>query len=87
MRHACGWPLIHCCSYIFQHRSQYPDRLERTKLAVLGGMRPGEILALQWKWLTDHSVFDAGTTANGRPYFVMELVNGIPVTQYSFQAA
>jgi len=50
-------------------------------------MRPGEILALQWKWLTDHSVFDADTTANGRPYFVMELVNGIPVTQYSFQAA
>jgi len=27
-------------------------------------------------------VFDAGATANGRPYFVMELVDGIPVTQY-----
>jgi len=27
-------------------------------------------------------VLDAGTTANGRPYFVMELVNGIPVTQF-----
>lgn len=27
-------------------------------------------------------VFDAGTTATGRPYFVMELVNGVPITQY-----
>jgi non-specific serine/threonine protein kinase/serine/threonine-protein kinase len=27
-------------------------------------------------------VFDAGTTTQGRPYFVMELVDGIPITQY-----
>jgi WD40 repeat protein/serine/threonine protein kinase len=27
-------------------------------------------------------VLDAGTTSSGRPYFVMELVNGIPVTQF-----
>jgi serine/threonine protein kinase len=27
-------------------------------------------------------VLDAGTTASGRPYFVMELVQGIPLTQY-----
>jgi len=27
-------------------------------------------------------VFDAGATENGRPYFVMELVNGVPLTQY-----
>jgi tRNA A-37 threonylcarbamoyl transferase component Bud32/tetratricopeptide (TPR) repeat protein len=27
-------------------------------------------------------VFDAGTTANGRPYFVMELVEGVPITRY-----
>src|SRR5215471_8876385 len=36
--------------------------------------------------LMDHQniakVFDAGTTASGRPYFVMELVHGIPITQY-----
>ena len=25
-------------------------------------------------------VFDAGATSNGRPYFVMELVDGIPIT-------
>lgn len=30
-------------------------------------------------------VLDAGTTDSGRPYFVMELVNGIPVTQFCDQ--
>jgi eukaryotic-like serine/threonine-protein kinase len=37
--------------------------------------------------LMDHPniarVLDAGTTDSGRPYFVMELVRGIPITQYS----
>ncbi|MCR9201946.1 MAG: serine/threonine-protein kinase [Planctomycetaceae bacterium] len=36
--------------------------------------------------LMDHPgiarVLDAGTTPLGRPYFVMELVNGVPITQY-----
>jgi eukaryotic-like serine/threonine-protein kinase len=27
-------------------------------------------------------VFDAGTTEGGRPYFVMELVRGVPITRY-----
>ncbi len=27
-------------------------------------------------------VFDGGTTESGRPYFVMELVRGIPITEY-----
>jgi WD40 repeat protein/serine/threonine protein kinase len=27
-------------------------------------------------------VFDGGATENGRPYFVMELVHGVPITQY-----
>lgn len=27
-------------------------------------------------------VFDAGTTEQGRPYFVMEYVEGVPITQY-----
>lgn len=30
-------------------------------------------------------VFDAGATEIGRPYFVMELVNGIPITKYCDQ--
>jgi serine/threonine protein kinase/Flp pilus assembly protein TadD len=28
------------------------------------------------------TVLDAGTTASGRPYFVMELVKGVPITTY-----
>src|SRR5262245_41615118 len=28
-------------------------------------------------------VFDAGTTDTGRPYFVMELVKGVPITEYA----
>jgi WD40 repeat protein/serine/threonine protein kinase len=36
--------------------------------------------------LMDHQniarVFDAGATESGRPYFVMELVHGVPLTQY-----
>ena len=27
-------------------------------------------------------VLDAGTTDTGRPYFVMELVKGVPITEY-----
>lgn len=37
--------------------------------------------------ILDHSgiakVYDAGATANGRPYFVMELVRGIKITEYA----
>jgi serine/threonine protein kinase/Tfp pilus assembly protein PilF len=36
--------------------------------------------------LMDHPniahIFDAGTTGAGRPYFVMELVKGVPITKY-----
>ena len=39
--------------------------------------------------LMDHAciakVFDAGATAGGRPYFVMELVKGIPITRFCDQ--
>jgi serine/threonine protein kinase len=39
--------------------------------------------------LMDHPriarVFDAGTTASGRPYFVMELVRGVPITDFCDQ--
>ena len=30
-------------------------------------------------------VYDAGTTDSGRPYFAMELVNGLPITEYCDQ--
>ena len=36
--------------------------------------------------LMDHpniaKVLDCGATASGRPYFVMELVKGVPITQW-----
>src|SRR4029079_12534265 len=39
--------------------------------------------------LIDHPniarVYDAGATENGRPYFVMELVQGVPITEYCDQ--
>src|SRR5437016_5075757 len=39
--------------------------------------------------LMDHAniakVLDAGTTPEGRPYFVMELVKGVPITKYCDQ--
>jgi serine/threonine protein kinase len=39
--------------------------------------------------LMDHpniaKVHDAGTTEKGRPYFVMELVQGVPITEYCVQ--
>ena len=39
--------------------------------------------------LMDHpniaKVFDAGATASGRPYFVMELVRGVPITEFCDQ--
>ncbi len=40
--------------------------------------------------LMDHPhiarVFDAGATATGRPYFAMELVHGLPITEYCDRA-
>jgi non-specific serine/threonine protein kinase/serine/threonine-protein kinase len=30
-------------------------------------------------------VYDAGTTENGRPYFVMEYINGVPITDFCDQ--
>ena len=58
-------------------------------------LRPGldsqEILARfeierQALALMDHTciakVYDAGTAPDGRPYFVMELINGVPITTY-----
>ncbi len=32
-------------------------------------------------------LFDAGTTADGRPYFVMELVDGLPIDEYCSRCA
>ena len=31
-------------------------------------------------------VYEAGSSANGRPYFVMEYVQGVPITEYATSA-
>src|SRR5436309_80112 len=58
---------------------------------IKAGMDTREIIARfeaerQALALMDHpniaQVLDGGTTASGRPYFVMELVRGLPITAY-----
>lgn len=65
-------------------------RLVALKVVKLG-MNTAQVLARfnnerQALALMDHPniarIFDAAATANGRPYFVMEYIEGAPVTQY-----
>ena len=65
-------------------------RLVAVKL-IKAGMDSRQVIARfeaerQALALMDHPniarVLDAGTTAAGRPYFVMELVKGVPITKY-----
>jgi serine/threonine protein kinase len=61
---------------------------------IKAGMDTGEVIARfeaerQALALMDHPniarALDAGATEAGRPYFVMELIHGIPITEYSDQ--
>jgi serine/threonine protein kinase len=65
-------------------------RLVAVKL-IKAGMDSRQVIArleaeLQALTLMDHPniacVLDAGTTGAGRPYFVMDLVKGVPITRY-----
>src|SRR5262249_16998231 len=65
-------------------------RLVALKL-IKPGMDSGQVIARfeaerQALALMDHPniarVLDAGTTEGGRPFFVMELVKGVPITRY-----
>jgi serine/threonine protein kinase len=75
---------------VWMAEQQHPDRRVAIKLVKIG-MDTKQVLARfhaeqQALALMDHpniaGVFDAGATDNGRPYFVMELVRGIPITTY-----
>jgi serine/threonine protein kinase/Tfp pilus assembly protein PilF len=76
---------------VFMAQQMEPiKRLVAVKLIKLG-MDSKQILARfeaerQAVALMDHpniaKVFDAGATDSGRPFFVMELVKGVPVTQF-----
>ena len=65
-------------------------RIVALKVVKLG-MDTGQVLARfanerQALAMMDHPniarIFDAGATAKGRPYFVMEYIEGVPITQY-----
>jgi tetratricopeptide (TPR) repeat protein len=68
-------------------------RLVAVKL-IKAGMDSGQVIARfeaerQALALMDHAniarVLDAGATSSGRPYFVMDLVKGVPITKYCDQ--
>jgi WD40 repeat protein/serine/threonine protein kinase len=80
---------------VFMAEQQQPVRRKVALKVLKPGMDTRQVVARfeaerQALALMDHPniarVFDGGATAGGRPYFVMELVKGIPITDYCVQA-
>src|ERR1044071_78776 len=80
---------------VFMAEQQEPVQRKVALKVIKAGMDTREFVARfeaerQALALMDHpniaQVLDGGATANGRPYFVMELVRGIPITSYCDQA-
>jgi serine/threonine protein kinase/Tfp pilus assembly protein PilF len=76
---------------VFVAEQQRPVRRQVALKIIKPGMDSRDVIARfeaerQALALMDHPniarVLDAGTTESGRPYFVMELVRGIPITDY-----
>lgn len=76
---------------VWRAEQSEPIRREVALKVIKAGMDSREIIARfeaerQALALMDHpniaGVLDAGTTDAGRPYFAMELVNGMPITEY-----
>ena len=76
---------------VFMADQQRPVRRRVALKVIKPGMDTHQVIARfeqerQALALMDHpniaKVFDAGTTASGRPYFVMELIRGVPITEY-----
>jgi serine/threonine protein kinase/tetratricopeptide (TPR) repeat protein len=79
---------------VFMAEQETPVRRKVALKIIKAGMDTKQIVARfeaerQALAMMDHSsiakVFDAGATEAGRPYFVMELVKGIPITNYCDQ--
>ncbi len=77
--------------YVFVAEQQHPVRRRVALKIIKPGMDSQEVIARfeaerQALALMEHpniaQVYDAGTTDTGRPYFVMELVRGISVTEF-----
>jgi WD40 repeat protein/serine/threonine protein kinase len=80
---------------VFVAEQERPIRRKVALKIIKPGMDTRDVIARfeaerQALALMDHPniarVLDAGTTQSGRPYFVMELVRGIPITEYCDQA-
>ena len=76
---------------VWRAEQSEPIRREVALKVIKAGMDSREIIARfeaerQALALMDHpniaAVLDAGTTDSGRPYFAMELVKGVPITEY-----
>jgi eukaryotic-like serine/threonine-protein kinase len=76
---------------VYMAEQQEPVQRKVALKIIKAGMDTREVIARfeaerQALALMDHPniarVLDAGATEAGRPYFVMELVNGIPITDY-----
>ena len=79
---------------VFMAEQEKPVRRRVALKVIKAGMDSAQVVARfeaerQALALMDHpniaKVFDAGTTESGRPFFVMELVKGMPITQYCDQ--
>src|SRR5215471_18426886 len=82
------------CGVVFVAEQQEPVHRRVALKVVKPGMDTSSVIARfeaerQALALMDHPniahVFDAGATASGRPYFVMELVEGVKITEYCDQ--
>ena len=76
---------------VYMAEQRHPVRRAVALKLIKAGMDGRHVLARfgaerQALALMDHpniaKVFDAGTTDDGRPYFVMELVKGVPITRF-----
>ena len=84
------------CGVVFMAEQEEPVRRKVALKIIKPGMDTKSVIARfeaerQALALMDHpniaKVFDAGATASGRPYFVMELVRGMRITEYCDQNA
>jgi serine/threonine protein kinase/Tfp pilus assembly protein PilF len=76
---------------VYMAEQEQPVRRKVALKIIKPGMDSAQVIARfeaerQALALMDHQniarVLDAGTTASGRPYFVMELVKGVPITKF-----
>src|SRR3954465_6985684 len=79
---------------VFVAEQQHPVRRKVALKIIKPGMGSRDVIARfeaerQALALMDHpniaKVLDAGTTEAGQPYFVMELVKGVPIVEYCDQ--